>query len=112
MGGQLSVIFSDSYMVKLKYNISVLLNLKFYRRYVDDMFSRRKVNTNNILFEWLNNKHLKSKSLSNWIQTNSWVQSKFVLMGSITLWFLESQKYYQSLGLLKYINVSRPTLNS
>ena len=33
-------------------------------------------------------------------------------MGSITLWFLESQKYYQSLGLLKYINVSRPTLNS
>lgn len=42
--------FSDMYMVKLENNNVVLCKTKFYRRYVDDMFDRRKANLNDTLF--------------------------------------------------------------
>ena len=65
MGGQLSVIFSDKFMVKIENDIVVPLKLKFYWRYVDNMFNRRKVKTNGILFETLNNYHPKLNSSLN-----------------------------------------------
>ena len=46
---------------KLEKDIVVPLKLKFYRRYVDDMVNSRKINTNDILLEQLNNYHPKIK---------------------------------------------------
>ena len=65
MGGQLSVTFSDIFMVKIENDIEVPLKLKFYWRCVDYMFNRRKVKTNGILFETLNNYHPKLNSSLN-----------------------------------------------
>lgn len=42
--------FSDMYMVKLENDNAVPCKPKFYRRYLDDMFDRRKANLNNTLF--------------------------------------------------------------
>ena len=61
MGGPLTVIFSDTYMMKLENDIVVPLKSNFYRRYVDDMFNRRKVDASGILFEKVNNYHPKIK---------------------------------------------------
>ena len=62
MTGQLSITFSDTYMVILEDDdIVTQLKPKFYKRYVDDMFKRRKVNTNDTVFERLNNYHPKIK---------------------------------------------------
>jgi len=57
MGGPLSVTLSDIYMVKLENDIVVPLKPKFYRRYVDDIYNRRKKNTEDILFKELNSYH-------------------------------------------------------
>jgi len=44
-------------MVKLENDIVVPLKPKFYRRYVDDIYNRRKKNTEDILFKELNSYH-------------------------------------------------------
>ena len=77
-----SVTFSDVYMVKLENDIVVPLKPKFYRRYVDDMFNRRKVNTKDILFESLNNYHPQIKLT---IETNpkKFLDTKLILTNGI-----------------------------
>ena len=47
----LSVAFRDNCIVKLENHIVTPPKPKFYRRYVDDIFIRKKVNLNDILFE-------------------------------------------------------------
>ena len=61
MGSLLSVSFSNIYVVKLENDILWPLKPKFYRGHVNDMFNRRKVSTNYILFERSNNYHPKIK---------------------------------------------------
>ena len=56
---QIFVTFSDIYMVKLENAIAIPLKPKIYRRYVNDMFNRRKVNTNDIVFKRLKHYHPK-----------------------------------------------------
>ena len=56
MGGQLSVTFSDIYMVKMENDVVILSKLIFYRRFVDDIYSRQNSGDNG-LFDWLNNYH-------------------------------------------------------
>ena len=53
MGGPLSVTFSNSYMVKMKNNVVIPFKPIFYRRFVDDIYSRRKLG-GNVLFDRLN----------------------------------------------------------
>ena len=56
MGGPLSVTFSDIYMVKME-NYAVISSKRiFYRRFVDDIYSRRKLG-DNVLFDQLNSYH-------------------------------------------------------
>ena len=55
----LSVSFSDIYMVKIRSNIVLAFKWKFYRKYVHDMFNRRKVKTNDIPFWKIKNYHPK-----------------------------------------------------
>ena len=61
MGGPLSVTFSDIFMVKMENEIVSPLRPMFYRRYVDDIFNRRKKDSEDILFNNLNNYHRKIK---------------------------------------------------
>ena len=57
MGGPISVVFSDIYMCKMEEDVVVPLKPVFYKRYVDDTYSRRKVNEDDELFKRLNNYH-------------------------------------------------------
>ena len=55
MGGPLLVTFSNIYLTKLEKDQAKPLKPKFYRRFVDDVISRRPKNTHDSLFEKLNN---------------------------------------------------------
>ena len=55
MGGPLSVILSDIFMIKMENDIVIPAKPILYKRFVDDIISRRKKNTVDKLFEALNN---------------------------------------------------------
>ena len=57
MGGPISVVFADIYMCKMEDDVVAPLKPKFYKRYVDDTYVRRKKNTTDELFEKLNTYH-------------------------------------------------------
>ena len=57
MGGPLSVILSDIWMTKMENEIVIPKQPKFYKRYVDDIINRRKINEPDELFHDLNNFH-------------------------------------------------------
>ena len=44
MGGPLLVTFSDIYMTKMERDVVRPFNPIFYRRYVDDIYNRQKIN--------------------------------------------------------------------
>ena len=50
MGGPLSVTFSDIYMVKMENDVVIPSKPIFYSRFVDDIYSRRKLG-DNVLFD-------------------------------------------------------------
>ena len=56
MGGPLSVTFSDIYMVKMENDVVIPSKPIFYRRFVDDIYSRQKLG-DNVLFDRLNSYH-------------------------------------------------------
>ena len=56
MGEPLPVTFSDIYMVKMENDVVIPSKPIFYRRFVDDIYSRRKLG-DNILFDQLNSYH-------------------------------------------------------
>ena len=57
MGGPISVVFSDIYMCKMEEDVVKPLKPIFYKRYVDDMYVKRKHNESNTLFDALNSYH-------------------------------------------------------
>ena len=57
MGGPLSVTFSDIYMTKMERDVLHPFNPIFYRRYVDDIYNRRKIDKKDDLYEALNKYH-------------------------------------------------------
>ena len=56
MGGPLSVNFIEIYMVKMENDVVTPSKPIFYRRFVDDIYSTRKLREN-VLFDQLNNYH-------------------------------------------------------
>ena len=56
MGGPLSVTFSEIYMVKMENDVVIPSKPIFYRRFVDDIYSRWKLG-DNVLFDRLNSYH-------------------------------------------------------
>ena len=46
MGGQLSVTFSDIFMVKMENDVSIDLICKSFIRFADDIYSRQKLGNN------------------------------------------------------------------
>ena len=61
MGGPLSVTFSDIFMIKMESEIVIPNKPLFYRRFVDDIYNRRKKFQWDELFEKLNSYHPKIK---------------------------------------------------
>ena len=49
-----SVTLSDIFMIKMENDIVIPMKPIFYRRYVDDIFNRRKRNIEDKLFKALN----------------------------------------------------------
>ena len=54
MGGPLSITFSDIYMVKIENDVVIPSKRIFYRRFVDNIYSRQKLG-DNALVDQLNN---------------------------------------------------------
>ena len=61
MGGPLSVILADICMIKMENDIVKPRNPLFYKRFVDDIITRRKIGVHDELYEALNNYHQKLK---------------------------------------------------
>ena len=61
MGGPLSVILSNIFMTMLEKDVVLPLKPLFYKRYVDDVISRRKKNVPDILLQKLNEYHPRIK---------------------------------------------------
>ena len=57
MGGPISVVFANIFMCKLEKEVVRPLKPIFYKRYVDDIYVRRKKNTPDILYDKLNSYH-------------------------------------------------------
>ena len=57
MGEPLSVILSDIYMIKTEGEVVKPTNPSFYKRFVDDIISKKKKDPPDLLFENLNNHH-------------------------------------------------------
>ena len=56
-GRPLSVILADIHMVRTKNEVVKPMNPPFYKRFVDDIYSRRNKSQQDVLFEDLNNFH-------------------------------------------------------
>ena len=61
MGGLLSVILADIHMSPMETDIAVPTRPIFYKRYVDNIYNRRKKNSVDKLYDGLNNYHPKVK---------------------------------------------------
>ena len=57
MGWPMSVVFSGTYICKMKEDIAMPVNPIFYKRYVNDTYVRRKKHETNKLFLDLNSYH-------------------------------------------------------
>ena len=55
MGGPLSVILADIHMVRTENELVKPMNRPFYKRFVDNIYSRRNKFQQDVLFEALNN---------------------------------------------------------
>ena len=77
MGGTLSVILSDCFMNKMERNIVLPLKPKFYRRFVDDTYRRKKKNEPDELFSKMNSHHANI-NLTIQINPSKFVDTKIV----------------------------------
>ena len=57
MGGPLSVTLADIHLIRTENDVVKPLKPLFYKRYVDDIYSRRKKNCTDQLYHELNNYH-------------------------------------------------------
>ena len=57
MGGPLSVVLANIFLTKMEKEIITPQNPIFYKRYVDDIYVRRKKEIEDVLFQEMNNFH-------------------------------------------------------
>ena len=62
MGGPLSVVLSNIFMTMLEMNVVLPMKPTFYKRYVDDIITRRDKNKKDLLLE-LNNHIIQASTL-------------------------------------------------
>ena len=56
-GGPLSVILADIHVARTENEVVKPMNPPFYKRFVDDIYSKRNKSQKDVLFEALNNFH-------------------------------------------------------
>ena len=78
MGGPLSVILADIHMVRTENEVVKPLNPPFYKRFVDDIYSRRNKSQKDVLFEALNNFH-PNKKLTIEVNPEKFLDTKILL---------------------------------
>ena len=61
MGGPISVVLSNIFCVKMEFDVVIGLKPKLYKRYVEDIYSKRTKNQPDILSKKLNNYHTNIK---------------------------------------------------
>ena len=85
MGGPLSVVLSNIFMVKLENEVIVPLTPKLFKRFVDDIISRRFKDRPDLIFQQLNSYHHKIKMTVE-ISPTKFLDTKLVYSdnGSIT----------------------------
>ena len=118
MPGPLSVTFSDIYMLKPENDILLPIKPNFYRWYVDDIFTKRKVNMNDILFEQSNNYHPKIK-LAIELNRNNFLDTKLICINSIcntivnwkssklsTTWWSKVHQHYKRNAIIRDLHRS------
>ena len=77
----------------------------FYRRYVNDIYIRKRKFKHDELFEKLNNYHPKIK-LTFEVPQNFWIQGYILTMVSTTLKFVGKQQNDLHIGHRKYLKVA------
>ena len=78
MGGPLPVTFSDIYMVKMESEIIKHSKPIFYRRFIDGIYSRKKLG-DNVMFNWLNNYHPNIK-LTVYLNPSKFLDTKLTII--------------------------------
>ena len=81
MGGPLSVVFTGCFMNKMEQDVVVPLKPKFYKRFVDDTYSRRKKGVKDELFDALNSYH-KNIRLTIEVNPEKFLDTNIVREGS------------------------------
>ena len=82
MGGPLSVVFSDIFMTKMEKDaIKSPRKPLFYKQFIDDIFTRRKKNTPDKLFQFLNNYHQNIK-LTCEISPKKFIDTKIIAINN------------------------------
>ena len=74
MGGPLSVTPSDIHMIRMETDVVVPIRPIFYKRYIDDTYSRGQKNISDVLFDALNNYHPKIKLIIEINPKRLWIQ--------------------------------------
>ena len=82
MGGPISVVFSNIFCVKMKLDVVKPLKPKLYKRYVDDIYSKRIKNQPDKLFEKLNNYHPNIK-LTIEVNPSKFLDTKIMIKNGI-----------------------------
>ena len=82
MGGPTSVVLSNIFCVKMEFDVVKPLKPKLYKRYVDDIYSKRIKNQPDKLFEKLNNYHPNIK-LTIEVNPSKFLDTEIMIKNSI-----------------------------
>ena len=83
MGGPISVVLSNIFCVKMEFDVVQPLKPKLYKRYVDDIYSKRIKNQPDKLFEKLNNYHPNIK-LTIKVNPSKFLDTEIMIKSGIT----------------------------
>ena len=83
MGGPISVVLSNIFCVKMEFDVVKSLKPKLYKRYFDDIYSKRIKNHPDKLFEKLNNYHPNIK-LAIEVNPSKFVDTEIMIKNGIT----------------------------
>ena len=103
MRGPLSVTLSNIYMVKMENSVVIPSEPIFYRRFVDDIYSRRKLG-DSVLFDRLSNYHSNIKLNIEVNPSRFWTPNSPTSMVPINSTFIGKTQNYFHHGLPKLQN--------
>ena len=82
MGGPISVVLSNIFCVKMEFDVVKPLKPKRYKRYVNDVYSKRIKNQPDKLFEKLNNYHPNIK-LTREVNSSKFLDTEIMIKNGV-----------------------------